>query len=431
VGLPSSAVIQTLLAVALVTGGAQSHPAGFAQPGDVAQVQALLAVLGQRQNPVTGSIGARTWHELAEVTTRWGGWHTGTWATHLAELVAHRERTPAELSRQATLAVANDLHQLGLYTGPSTAQWSSALEQAWQQFLRHPSTDGHQASFGQDLVALANAAAVRASFIHHWRYPVGSKTSLTWIAWAAGTSVASLRAANHLSTTTTEIAVPTVLRIAAVNPPAAAKPRSAEVPSHRVVSPPPTTPATVTVTGVFANLRPLADLVDLNPSTRVATALIKAETRGHVTITVGVSGMWALTHRNLLRRLARAGNRIVTTGYTGRDVNRLPRWGVHQELSWAHAALASVLGTSPRYLVTRAPLKAQAQSVAAQLDFVPLAASVATTSVSPTTVGRLLLQHTNQIVVEQGAFTEWATLFHWLGDHHFVFETPGQIWASK
>lgn len=425
--------ISSALSIALLTSGGSS-PANW-QAGAhgyvVAQVQAQLGVLGFNPGPVTGRMAPQLLQSADEYASAFGIKHQVPWAQQLNATIQAMGTVPTVTQGALVLSVEDDLAKLGLdsapLTGQSSAQLTAAIK-AFQQQVSLPETGTLTAS---TLASLAHWTAVRVTASHHWSYQAQPGDSLSLLAWAAQLPVAGFEAANNEHGTSVDQGQSIHWTTKVVHIPPSSPPKRSTKPSSP--TPPPTSsPGT---TAVLANIRPVSDLVVMMPDANQVNSLLDAEAGTRVSVDVAVTGEWAELHPGLVKALEQAGNDVAVTGYSGKNLNTLPHWGVLQELNWAVHAVRSSTGQPPTFLFAVPRVDPAVSRAAGSLNLVSMSAQVvvhntAATASTTDQVQQALLGHPNQTVALEGA-VDWPVLFRDLNGQHFVFESLSQIWAGQ
>ncbi|NMP23332.1 peptidoglycan-binding protein [Sulfobacillus harzensis] len=427
-------VMSSILSIALVTSGGGS--ANFWQVGHsgytVAEIQADLGVLGFNAGAVNGRVSGSLLQAADDYAAAFGLQSKAGIKTDLAVTLKVLGTVPSGTHGTVVLAVESDLKTLGLYHGPLNGQWSSALETAIKSFQTKLGQPGDGVLSAATLQNIAHLTAVRVTAQHHWSYQAQAGDTLRALAFAAGLPYQGFLNANNEHGSSLWAGQTIHWTTASAKPSKPAQSPSPTAPNHKSPPSSPTLPASPPSTGVLANLKPVADLVLLNPRTAEVRALIRAEESAHVSLDVSVSGQWALTHANLMQTLSRLGNELDLSGYSGENLNQLPGWGVQQELSWGMAAFQKSTGSAPTFLIMRAQPNQTVKQDADKLHLVAMAPNQvirAQKQRTATTIAALLAKP-NQ-VVEVTVPLNWSGLFHTLKGKGFVFETLGQIWAGE
>lgn len=444
-----SQAIRSLLSVALLTsgGGATSHW----QPGikgySVAQVQADLGVLGFNAGPVNGRL-SETVSTASAVYRATFGWQSGTHMTESLQRTISAMGTVSPSARGSlVLSVQNDLRLLGLYKGPLNGEISSGLTSAIQQFQKVVGQSASGTLTAQTLLSLAHWSAVRVTAHNHWLYRAEAGDSLSLLAWASGYPYKGFAAANASHGNQVDvgqtihwksIAAPAVKvpqKPRASNHPTTPKsnPPASPTPTNQGATPPPS--AENSVTGVLSNIKPIADLVVVNPSASDTQALLAQEQSRRIMVDVSVTGQWALLHPKLMHELVALGNQVVISGYSGADLNQLPKWGVMQEINWATKALSDTTNTTPTFLFLLSRPDSTVTEVADSDHLVAMYPNITVGSpnlaqIASSAVQTALLNHPDEVVALTSP-VNWNHLFSSLDQHHFIFETLGQIWANQ
>ncbi len=430
--------VGTLLSVALLTSGGGAHQAwrNGEQGYGVAQLQAELGVLGFSPGPLNGHLTERVWQSMDSYASTFGIHASQSLASQVSETLTEMGTVPQSARGPVIGAVQQDLTILGVYKGPISAHWSAAMAHAVMALQRQVGLPTTGALTATTLTTLAHLAAVSVTARHRWKYYAQPGDTLVTLAYAAHLSYPGFARANDAHGS--ELLAGQLVRWT-TRPPSPRK--RVKKPAHQAratppPSPPPAhaAPSTGTDSGVLANLKPLADLVLVNPGTTQALALMAAEQTVANRIDVAVSGQWALMHPALIKELTVLGNGLAIDGYSVANLNSLPVWGVRQELSWSRNILTSETGTAPTFVFTLANPNAMVVAAASQTRLIPVAADdvVSGRKASATTMSleQALLSHNEQTVAVSGP-VNWTALFQYLGRHQFVFETLGQIWAGQ
>lgn len=425
--------ISSVLSIALLTSGGSS-PVNW-QPGAhgyaVAEVQAQLGVLGFNPGPVTGEMSPRVVQSADEYAAAFGIKRRVPWTQQLDETIQAIGTVPTDTQGALVLSVEDDLAKLGFDSAPLSRQSSAQITSAVKAFQHQVGLPGTGTLTSSTLASLAHWTAVRTTASAHWPYQAQPGDSLSLLAWAAKLPPAGFEAANNEHGTLVEqgqIIHWTTKTVRTV-------PRTHPSPTS---PPPPSTPPAAPnsgTTAILANIRPVSDLVVMMPDSNQVNSLLGAEAGTRITVDVAISGEWAELHAGLVKALVQAGNGVAVTGYSGKNLNALPRWGVLQELNWAVHAARAATGQTPTFLFTLPRPDQTVSKVAQSLNLVPMSAQVvvrgtAFASNTATQLEQALLGHPNQAVVLQGS-VDWPALFRNLNAQHFVFESLGQIWAGQ
>ncbi len=425
--------ISSVLSIALLTSGGSS-PANWqagAHGYTVAEVQSQLGVLGFNPGPVTGQMSPQLLQSADEYASAFGVKRRVPWAQQLDATIHAMGTVPTVTQGALVLSVEDDLGKLGLDSAPLTGQSAARLTAAIKAFQQQVALPQTGTLTAPTLASLAHWTAVRVTASHHWPYQAQPGDSLSLLAWAAQLPAVGFEAANNEHGTSVDQGQPIHWATKTITTPPSPPPKSPTKPSSLT---PPSSPTPGT-TAVLANIRPVSDLVVMTPDASQVNSLLDAEAGTRVSVDVAVTGEWAELHPGLVKALQQAGNDIAVTGYSGKNLNVLPRWGVLQELNWAVHAVRSSTGQSPTFLfaVQRAdPVVIQA---AGSLNLVPMSAQAVvhgSSALSATTaqLQQALLAHPNQTVALQGA-VDWPVLLRDLNSQHFVFESLSQIWAGQ
>ncbi|MCY0880285.1 MAG: hypothetical protein OWU84_15285 [Firmicutes bacterium] len=431
--------MHVLLSLALVSSaGNSAQPWQLGASGyAVAKTQADLGMLGYDVGPVTGVMNERTLSQAARFEAAFGV-SPGALDARLATTVRSMGAVTGPLQGPVVLALESDLAQLGLYAGPYATRETPALSQALEQARQNLGLPATASISGTLLSAIAEATAIRVTARHDWTYRAQPGDTLSFLAWAAGLPLAGFERANPSPGNRVQVGQLIRWEVLAP-PPVVPKKTKTTPPASRTQKSSPSRPISTStlppVTGVLANLKPVSDLVVMNPTSKEASALIAAEDSSHEAVDVDVAGEWAVTHPQLMNALKALGNEIAISGYTGANLDALPRWGIAQELSWAQRAVAAEVGTPPTYLILAHRPTPSVRALASRDNLIIMTPSVVILSSHSTRrttaqVAAALLTHPNQIVVVN-APVRWRELFRELRRHHFVFETLGQVWASE
>ncbi|MCL5115987.1 MAG: polysaccharide deacetylase [Firmicutes bacterium] len=426
--------VSSLLSVALLTSGGGSPASwsigqeGYAQ----AEIQAELGVLGFNPGPVTGRVSEQMLKSADEYVATFGLQKNASFQSQLSATIHEMGTVPSGAHGALVLSVESDLSTLGLYHGTLNGQWSQSLTDALSTFEHQIGQANTQSLTASTLTTLAHLTAVAVTARHHWAYQAQPGDSLALLAFAAHLPYQGFALANNLHGTSLWAGQTINWKTAKAKAPATTPAKSAPPPSAAAS---PGGGGSSTSTGVLANLKPVADLVVLDPSPSDVKALAAAEAAANVTVDVSVSGQWALLHAHLVKALAQLGNELAISGYSGDNLNALPKWGVTQELTWGVHAMASASGTAPTFYIGVEAPNATVTSVADGLNLVAMAPNTVVgegRSVSGTTAAlqAALLAHPNRVVEITGS-VNWTALFAGLKAKHFVFETLGQIWANQ
>lgn len=427
--------VGSILSIALLTsGGGSSTQWQLGQSGyTIAQVQAELGVLGFNVGPVSGHVTRPMISGAAQYVTTFGMQQGATFDAQLAQTIQDMGTVPDGSHGALVLAVQDDLKILGLYHDSLNGQWSSALSTAIDQFQSRAGLSTTHTLTAQTLASLAHLTAVHVTAANHWSYRAQSGDSLRALAFAAGLPYQGFARANNQHGSSLWAGQRIAWKTARVKAHTAAPTSPSTTPGN--ASSTTGSPGSGVATGVLANLQPVSDLVVLNPTASEAESLAQAESSGHMTVDVSVTGQWALLHPQLIKSLSSLGNELAISGYTGKNLNLLPKWGVDQELTWSVHVLASEVGTSPTFVIGGAAPNATVRATADKLNLVAMSPSLVlragpSPSEAANQTASALLDHLNQVVAIQGPIN-WSRLFSVLTSHHFVFETLGQIWANQ
>ena len=419
----SQIVLKTLLTL---TALAQATPAnasvtpashGYA----VAEVQALLGVLGYSAGAVTGRMNPQTLTALSLFVTTHPGTTslTSRLSRAVTELGPEKTPTPAQ-----TAALAADL---ALW--PQFAR--KPVSEAWPAWAAAAGLPSPSAWVPENWLTLAHLSAVRVTRLHQWPYRAEAGDSWSRLAFAAQLPESGFSAANQVHGSTLWVGQPIHWTVSSplkpATPPAQPAPASS-VPATPAPTPPPSLPST---SGVYSNLRPVASLVWWNPNTAGVDRLLNAERHFHMAVDVSVTGQWAVTHPKLIYRLVQAGNELDIGGYSGANLDQLPAWGVTQELTWSNQVLRRLTGSPANYVIFPETPNAIVTTRAAQLNLTAMAANQVWWAPSPSRVAAWLTGHPNQILLLAGPYNQWWSLLDRLQTRHFVFETVAQIWAQQ
>ncbi|MDA8193340.1 MAG: peptidoglycan-binding protein [Thermaerobacter sp.] len=417
-------LVTSILALTLLSQGAPQQPPLIpgAQGGTIAGLQASLDALGLNAGTVTGVVNLQTLTAAGSYVTQFPVTKHQPLATAAAQSVKRLPPFSSTASGSAIGAVETWLRAWRLYAGPLHARGTPELQTAVSRFQQAVGLPATGVLSGLTLATMAHLAAVRVVYRRRWRYSAAAGDTITALAFATGLSLQRLESANpaHGTWLWTGQAIhwtPVV--------PANPSPSKSTAPS----------PAAVPSSATYSNLNPVAALVIVNPSAGVARSLLTAEarTRGlHALPDVALSGEWVLNHPGLAVTLAHAGNEVDTIGYSGTNLNRLPVWGVRQELGWAIKVFSSQLGQTPEFLLTPRQPSAAVQSTAAAAALATITPGVdAPAGASTRQLLSLLLGHNRAIVVTTGGAIKWPQLFASLAARRFVFLNLGQIWAGQ
>lgn len=426
--------VGTLLSMALLTSGGGTHQVlNTNKPGyTVAQVQADLGVLGFSPGPITGRLSESVWQSLDVYASTFGLKSSQNFSSQLSDFLNRMGTVPQSAHGPVIEAVEQDLKMLGIYQGPLRSRWSVRLADAVLTLQREMGLPGTGTLTSTTLTDLAHLAAVSVTAHHHWTYYAQPGDTLLELALAAHLSYSGFARANNAHGT--ELFVGQLVHWAtnsAPGPKGHVKPVRQE---PKPTAPPPPSASHGNGGGVLANLKPISDLILVNPNAAQATAIISAEQAVTDRIDVAVSGQWALMHPTLVKELAGLGNGLAIDGYSGVDLNLLPMWGVQQELSWARKVVTAETGTAPTFLFTLDDPSDMVVRVASETALIPIAADeiVTGTQTGPATkaLAQALLNHSEETIATS-APVDWSALFQYLDQHQFVFETLRQIWAGQ
>ncbi len=428
-----SSTIAALMSAALLTsGGAPGHHWQLGQSGyAVARVQTQLGVLGFYPASVNGRVDRALLRAADSYVTRFGVGGSAPLTNQFSHPLAASGTVAKENIGPLTDAVEEDLRILRLYRGSMDRPWSSTIGQAVVTFQRRVGLSPSGSLTTKTLSALAHWTAVAVAARNHWRYVVMPGDSWSLLAWASDLPQSRLAAANGDNLVAGQAIDWALAQPARQSPHPSSPPGNSTPPSTSL--PPPA--GSKAVVGVLANIRPISDLVLLNPNLQEVQSLCTAESRDKVAVDVAVEGEWALTHLTLVNELAKLGNTVAITSYSGANLKTLPAWGVHQELTWARQALGGLLGAFPQFLLTPSGDGETISAEAGRLHLVPITPAItlslgSSAGANANTVAEALLRHPNQVVATQGPIN-WMRLFSHLSARRFVFETLAQIWSER
>lgn len=428
--------ISSILSVALLTsGGSPAKSWQIGQTGyPIAEVQAQLGVLGFDSGPVTGRVSRQLLKAADRYVTSFGIRPKQPLEMQLSGTLTAMGTVPQSAHGPLILAVESDLMQLGLYHGALHNVWSQSLTQAVKSFDSKVGVASTVGLTSVNLTALAHWTSVAVAARHHWFYVAQPGDSLDLLAWAARLPVSGFSEANHVHGGTLAVGQP--IRWI-VNLPVPRTPHSTPLHSSAPASSSPPSPShsASPTTAVLANIKPVSDLVLMNPDAEQVQSLLTAQAVAGQPLDVAVAGDWALIHPGLIKSLAKAGDEIAITGYTTANLNTLPAWGVSQELRWSVGVMKSELGAVPTFLVTPVAADSTVVEAANRVHATPMSAAVLVPSMASapaqtTAVIKALLAHANEIVAVSGNL-DFTKLFQKLSSEGFVFETLGQIWAGE
>lgn len=420
-----SALVSSLLSLSLISPGSSSR-SGWAvgdQGWTIAQLQGDLAGLGYDAGPESGVMTTKTLTAAADFVTQFGSRPQKNLIDEVNAQLRQLPSWPTGGHGAAVLAVQNWLGAWHLYRGRIDGTWSPSLDHAVKKFQTAVGLNASGRLTGQTLALMAHLFAVRVAYQKRWPYQAQSGDTLTDLAFATGLPLSTLKRANTAHGSM--LWRGQTLYWSA--------PVASSLPS-RVVTPSPA-PGGLTSSSP-QSLYPVAAMVWVSPDTQTVKALLTAEKlKSHPLLPdVSVSGQWALEHPRLVRALSRAGNEIDICGYSQSVLNRLPLWGVRQELQWSERVLASELGVAPTFLVTSEPSNAVVQHAASDMGLLELPATqyMHVASGDQQALVQFLVTRQNGLLVVNGSMTEkqWQALFGALKDRHFSFLTLGQLWAG-
>lgn len=431
-GYSTANLLAALLSLALVSHGTPADPILTANsPGImVAQFQSELLGLGYDPGPISGQMTPETLMAAASFATQYGLSPKKTIVAEAAARFQQATTSPGRWSAALTLNAQVWLQRWHLYAGPLSGRLNAATQTALTTFLKQMSlsTKSFTAS---DLRLLMHLETIRLAYNNDWVYHAEPGDSLSQIAFSLQMPESKLKALN-----------PEHQGVLWVNQVVkwhgSPKTTTKVLPAPKTTSTPPssasTTPAPIS-TGVLSNIRPVAALVILNPTTMQVEDLIQSQQSAKKpipTLDVSLSGQWALLHVPLVKTLVRVGDEVDVSGYSGTSLEALPASAIGQELTWARRAFRDVMGTVPGFLVGNYTPSRTLSVKASTAGFIPMSPTV-TLSTRTTDLGRTLLAHPEGIVVVTGAAipSHFSELFKSLKAQHFVFLNLGQIWAQQ
>lgn len=454
--------IGIVLSLALLgSAGSVSQPLTRGQSGyQVAEMQAELGVLGYDVGPVRGRVNSLLIRSAVDYETDFGLTAKEPFETQIAETLSMIGTVPINSGGALLLSVEDDLARLGLYHGTYSGDMNPGLESAIAAFQDEVSLPKTRTLTAATLQELAHYTAVRVTADHHWPYTAQPHDTLRLLAWAANLPLLGFARANDAHGST--VWVGQMIHWRTETPPqqpsskisAHSRGSSSSTNQEKSTTPPvqrskpsppavskigynsapvgPTSSTPTIAPGVLSNLKPLADLVMMNPRARAVESLLTAEEASNVTIDVAISGEWALLHQSLVKQLIAEGNELVLSGYASTNLNSLSSAAVLQELTWGKAALTRVAGTAPTFVMSNANPGTSVSQAAQKLGMVTMDANVIVDShyVGAKALANLLMDHRNDVILVTGS-TRFSSLFRDLAAHHFVFETLGQIWANQ
>ncbi len=381
---------------------------------------ALDGGLCSPSSPAGYRLAVAEWASLTESPYR--VWHG------LDSLVAFdRGRVPSP--RMVSLA---DVWLHNLFPTMSAARGQSRLEEA---LGLHPA-DTLSATV---VLSLIHLWGIRQAFVHHWAYRAEPGDTVTEIAVATGQSPATVARDNpqHGSMLSVGQRVRWSLPVmpSAPQPPKPVIPEPMPIPKpssgRRTPVPAPTTP----VTGVFADLNPLAGLVLMNPSARCLRTVLRVDPATEP-ISVAVEAQWALLHQQLVAEWVARGHSLAVDGYSTTALAGLPLAAVSQELGWSEAVVRRITGVGQPAVVVLPTAAARVVSVV-QNQRIPWITPRAKVSAAggrrwSAIVIRQLLAHPNQLVAvsSPGGSGTWPKLFGDIRRHRIILETLTQIWTA-
>lgn len=428
-----SSTVGTLLSMVLL---GSTGPSPVAKnPGQsgfiVASIQSQLQMLDLYSEPVTGRVSHGMLMSLAHYVTVSS--RPTAWVHALGVSVASTHYTRSNAPGSLEVSLERDLATLGLYKGPIQGRWSVALGRSLTRFDTEVGLPSRELVDPKTLSQLAHWTAVAITAQHRWPYRVEAGDTPKLLAWAAGLSQQTFLNINRIANRHLSLGQAIVWNTRARTP--RKKPHSKDHHTKSSANPnPPASSSSPGTVGVLANIQPVANLVLLEPDAAEVSTLVQAQSRAKG-VNVAVTGSWALTHQKLMQEMVGVGIAIAVTGYSGVDLNTLPKSGVVQELTWAVDAVKESSGQTPSFVVLTGKPNATVVDVCKANGLTPLTPSVMVKP-SPSVVDetalvkRALLTHPNQMVGVTQAL-DFKTLFKSLFSHHFIYETFGQIWAGE
>lgn len=427
-------LLAALLSLALVSHGAPANPVLTASaPGiTVAEFQTSLLGLGYDPGPITGQMDPETLMAAAAFATQYGVSSKKTIVAEAATRFQQMTLSPRRWSPTLTLNAQVWLKRWHLYSGPLSGRLNAATQSALVGFLKQMGLVT-QSFTARDLRLFMHLETIRLAYNNHWVYHAVPGDTLSQIAFSINKPISQLQALNpeHQGV----LWVNQVVKWSGTPPTStttAPKPKTTETQRG---TPPSSAGPTPISTGVLSNIRPVAALVILNPTTMQIKDLIASQQhakRPIPTLDVSLTGQWALLHGSLVKTLAHLGNEVAVSGYSGTDLATLPPSAITQELTWTRRAFRDVLGNVPGFLIGNYTPSSTLIAKASTFGFIPMTPTL-TLNKRATALSHTLLTHPEGIVVVTGSAipTNFSALFKQLATHHFVFLNLGQIWAQQ
>lgn len=341
-------IVAAIMAAAL--GAHSGHAASVSAPMPVREQAALIVGLGREGLAPSGLTESPTLlsSELQKID-RHASW-SQVWAQATgAPVLTMGAQGPAVAALETWLST------FGLYAGAIDGQFGPLVNQGVTAFQSAAGLSPDGSVNRSTLIALRRAIAWRLAATQHLSYRLGSPASLSLLALATGYPESALTAANHWSTAS--LAAGTTVRWPSSKP---ASTLQAGLP----VSVPGSTQGIVALVVVGGSPQELGQL----------------QAKSHrLPFTAALFGEQVLTDPPAALALMHGGEEIELAGYSGVALNQLPQAAVNQEVSWGDGALAAVLHTPPRYLVTAGRLTSSVSSGATASGLTAVAPSVVLT----------------------------------------------------
>ncbi len=287
---------------------------------------------------------------------------------------------------------------------------------------------------GPVVLSLIHLWGIHQAFVHDWIYRAEPGDTLTEVALATGQSTATVARDNPQHGAILWVGQ-RVNWSAPVKPSAPQPPKSVtpelvppSKPSSGQSVPHPSAP----LTGVLANLNPLAGLVLMNPSAHCLKTVLKVDP-AFEPVAAAVEGQWALLHRQLVAAWVARGHSLAVDGYSTTALAKLPLAAVSQELSWSEAVVRRITNTNQPTAVVLPTTGGYAVDAARNQYLSWLTPSVKVTAAGgrrwPAIVVHQLLVHPNQLVaVSPPSWSgAWPTLFANIHRRRIILETLRQI----
>lgn len=443
------AILASALSFSLITHGAPTEKyIALGHHGyTVALMQCNLELLGYHVGS-RGTIDSKTISVLDQYVTNSGVSHTKTLSRQIADQVLSLNVSHPNSLLQTT--VQTWLQGMGIGKGQALSKTHYVA--ALKTFQKDVGLSVTGQITGRTLELLAHLESVHIGVKKRWTYTVQSGDTLERMALASGLSVHQIEQDNNM--TTSQIQKGQILNwkapVSSHSHPSsssttktpstkttsrAQKSGSATSPSSKTskASAPTKTSSTqspvVHSTGVFSNLQPVAALVVMEPSKSELSRLIADQKKWRQTLTIAVTGEWALTHPKVLRQAIHAGDGVALVGFSGANLNKLPSWGVKQELTWSQEALQSVLGQAPGFLIAPYAINARVSKLASSQGLVAMPTPITVSTGSTSSLLKTILSHPQKIISINHAVA-WPTVLSDLSHRHFHSLSLGQIWAN-